>query len=251
VTRRSGGSGDTHDLLDFGQLIIAGMKLTTGDGSPDAGAQFLAGHEGFNRVGQALGSAAPDDRWDGTGARAYADQNTRQRVRTETMADADRAVFTVLARESLQIQARRDVLDTQSELLAKTSHATDPLQFIPRYGEAAKLAIESAALQGALQLSAIALHDLHSEVSANAAELGQAIGRYAGVADGADTPTSALDFDPEPRARVDADADRGDTVAAELASVAVESETSGTSPVAHEGPSSDGTELGEGVHVGG
>ncbi len=148
------------------------------------------------------------------------------------MADADRAVYSVLVRESLQIKARRDVLDTQSDLLARTSDATNPLQFVPRYGEAARLAIESEALQAALQHSAIALHGLHSDVSANAAELGQAIGRYAGVADGADA-----------RARLDTDADRKDTVAAERPPVAVESVISGPSP--------DGTDLGEGLHVGG
>jgi len=211
VKRGDRASADT-DLLDFGQLIIAGMKMTTGDGQPDPGLQFVQGREGFDAAGRTLGSAGPDDRWDGSGARAYADQNTRQRVRTETMADADRAVVAVLLRESLQIQDRRDALDTQSDLLAKTSSATYPLQFIPRYGEAAKLAIESAALQTAIQVSASALYGLHSDVSANAAELGQAVGRYAGVAD---------------------------------------SVASGSSPVSSEGPSPEVTTSGEGVHVAG
>ena len=173
------------DLLDFGQLIIAGMKRTTGEGSPDTGALFGHGHNGFSKAGKTLRSAVPDDSWDGAGSRAYADQNTRQQVRTESMADADRAVHSVLGREALQINMRRDILDDQSDFLAKTSYATFPLQFIPRYGEAAKLAIETAALQAAL-LCAYELYQLHSDVSANAAELRQAVGRYAGVADGAD-----------------------------------------------------------------
>lgn len=176
------------DLLDFGQLVIAGMKMTTGDGEPDIGAQFDQGLKDFVKAGETLRGAVPDDRWDGAGSRAYADQNTRQQMRTETMADADLAVRSVLAREALQIKLRRDILDDQSDLLAKTSYVTFPLQFIPRYGEAAKLAIEGGALQGALQVCAYALYQLHSEVSDNAAELSQAVGRYAGVADGADAP---------------------------------------------------------------
>ena len=87
----------------------------------------------------------------------------------------------VLSREALQINLRRAYLDDQSDFLAKTSYATFPLQFIPRYGEAAKLAIETAALQAALSLSAYEMYQLHSDVSANAAELQQAIGRYSGV----------------------------------------------------------------------
>ena len=66
------------DLLDYGQLIIADMRTTTGEGEPDDGAQFDEGHREFSMVCQALRSAAADERWDGAGARAYADQNTRQ-----------------------------------------------------------------------------------------------------------------------------------------------------------------------------
>ena len=186
------------DLLDFGQLVIAGMKRATGEGSPDSGTLFGHGHNGFNKASATLRSAVPDDRWDGTGSHAYADQNTRQQVRTEAMADADTAVHRVLFREALQINMRRAYLDDRSDFLAKTSYATFPLQFIPRYGEAAKLAIETAALQAALSLSAYEMYQLHSDVSANAAELREAIGRYSGVEDGADLPGTGVDFTPPP-----------------------------------------------------
>lgn len=214
------------DLLDFGQRIIAGMRTTTGEGEPDHGAPFEEGRRQFSMAGQTLWSAAADDRWDGAGARAYADQNTRQQVRTETMADADQAVFSVLVREALQIKRCRDTLDDQSDVLARTSHVTFPLQFIPSYGEAAKLAIESTALSGALRVSAQALHDLHDDVSANAAELAQAVGRYDGVADGAGArPESTGPPAPLP-----------------------DSVNPQTSP----GPSAgQETNVGEGVHVGG
>lgn len=186
------------DLLDFGQMLIAGMKSTTGDGAPDTGALFGHGRSCFNRAGQTLQSAGPNDSWDGSGSRAYADQNTRQQLRTEAMADADREVHRVLYREAFQINLRRGYLDDQSNFLAKTSYATFPLQFIPRYGEAAKLAIEVAALQAALSLSAHALYQLHSEVSANATDVRQALGRYDGVVDGAELPSADADFGPPP-----------------------------------------------------
>jgi hypothetical protein len=232
--RQTGASDDTHeasaeavgaDLLDSGALIIAGMKMTTGEGEPDPGVSFRHGRDGFDEAGGTLRSAVPDDSWGGAASRAYADQNTRQQLRSEAMADADEAVFSVLVRESLQIKARRDTLDTQSDLLARTSSATFHLQFIPRYGEAAKLAIESAALNSALQLCAYTLYELHSEVSANAAELGQAVGRYAGVAD---TAADAVDFNPPPAP---------DTVVA------------GAAPVGSQGRPPGDTTLGEAVHV--
>ena len=112
------------------------------------------------------------------------------------MADADHEVHKVLYREAAQITLRRGYLDDQYNFLANTSYVTFPLQFIPRYGEAMKLAIEIAALQAALGESYYQMNRLQSEVAQNAAELQQAVGRYSGVADGAELPGAAVTFDP-------------------------------------------------------
>lgn len=243
MTRRKQTSDDDHgrepldvaasDLLGFGQQIIAGMRSTTGEGEPDHGAQFDRSRRQLTNAGLALRSAAADDRWDGAGARAYADQNTRQQMRIETMAEADQAVSAVLVREALQIKLRRDTLDDQSDILARTSNATFPLQFVPRYGEAARLAVESTALSGALLASAQALHDLQSDVSVNAAELSRAVGRYAGVADSVDAAAAGGFHPPEP------------TGPPASLPASVHPQTS-SRPLA--GPE---TELGEATHVGG
>ncbi len=86
----------------------------------------------------------------------------------------------------------------QYNFLANTSYVTLPLQFIPRFGEAMKLAIEIAALQTALGESYYQMNQLQSEVAQNAAELQQAVGRYSGVADGAELTGAAVNFDPPP-----------------------------------------------------
>src|SRR5438046_2392050 len=70
---------------------------------------------------------------------------------------------------------------------ARDSRMSARLQFIPRYGEAMKLAIEMAALQTALGESYYQMNQLQSEVAQNAAELQQAVGRHSGVADGAES----------------------------------------------------------------
>jgi hypothetical protein len=186
------------DLLDYGQTIIAGMKNTTGQGDPERGNVFGQAQSTFNGVNETLKAAVPDSRWDGAGSSAYADQNTRQQLRSEGMADADHEVHKVLCRESTQITLRRGYLDDQYNFLANTSYVTFPLQFIPRYGEAMKMAIEIGALQIALGESYYQINRLQSEVSQNAAELQQAVGRYSGVADGAELPGAAVNFDPPP-----------------------------------------------------
>jgi hypothetical protein len=184
------------DLLDYGQSVITGMKNTTGQGDPERGDVFGRSQSTFNGVNEMLESAVPDNGWDGAGSYAYADQNTRQQLRSEAMADADHEVHKVLYREAAQITLRRGYLDDQYNFLANTSYVTFPLQFIPRYGDAMKMAVEMGALQTALGESYHQMNQLQSEVAQNAAELQQAVGRYSGVADGAELPGDAVNFGP-------------------------------------------------------
>ncbi len=182
------------DLLDYGQMIIDRMKNTTGQGDPTRGDVFGRGQSAFQQADITLQSAAPNDSWDGSAAHAYADQNGRQQLRSDAMADADHEVHKVIYRESAQITLRRRFLDDQSNFLANTSYVTFPLQFIPRYGGAIKMAVELAALQTALGESAYQLYQLHSEASQNAADLQQALGRYGAVADGTELPSADMSF---------------------------------------------------------
>ena len=114
--------------------------------------------------------------------------------RPEPLASSE--VHKVLYREAAQITLRRGHLDDQYNFLANTSYVTFPLQFIPRYGEAMKLAVEIAALQTALGESYYQMNQVQSEVAQNAAELQQAVGQYSGVAGGAELPGAAVAFDP-------------------------------------------------------
>jgi len=193
IAGRAGSKDVGPDLLDHGRTIIAGLKGATGEGDPETGDAFARARSTFDGVNETLKSAVPVG-WDGPGAYAYADQNTRQQLRSEAMADADDAVRTVLDREATQIRMRRDHLDDQYNFLANTSRVTSPLQFVPRYGEAMQLAIKIGALQSALGESSYQVNQLQAEVALNAAELHQAVGRYAGVADGAELPGAELDF---------------------------------------------------------
>jgi hypothetical protein len=174
------------------------MKSTTGEGAPERGDAFGRSQSMFASVNETLKSAGADNGWDSAGSHAYADQNTRQQVRSDAMADADHDVHKVLFREAAQITLRRGFLDDQHNFLANTSYVTFPLQFIPRYGEAMKMVIEIRALQTALGESYYQMNRLQSEVAQNAAQLQRAVGRYSGVAGGAELPSAAMNFDPPP-----------------------------------------------------
>ena len=170
----------------MGQWVIRQMKGTTGgDAPPLDGERFAQASKLFQSVDEVLQGAGPNDSWYGSGSDAYADQNTRQQLRSETVSDADREVASVLYREAGQIKLCRSVLDDYHNFLAEVGESTFYLQFIPRYGEAAKMAIELATVNTALTDCTWQLYQLNSAVNENAATLQQAVGRYATVADGA------------------------------------------------------------------
>jgi hypothetical protein len=178
LLRRAAGS----ELLDAGQLVIEGMRLTTGFGEPENGERFGQGWSQFNDAGDTLTSALPDDSWAGAGANAYVDQNRTHAGRTNTVALLDRGVQTVIAREAYQVKYHRDKLDDQSNFLADLSYVTLAMGLVPGVGKAMKAATEVAAVNAALDICSLELYELSRETNQNAAELEQAVGLYEGVA---------------------------------------------------------------------
>jgi hypothetical protein len=188
------------DLLDYTQTIIAGLKDTTGGGDPDNGEVFGRAQATFDAVNEVLQSATSGG-WEGAGSYFYTEQNARQQLRSEAMAEADHVVHTVLQREADQIALRRGHLDDQCNFLADAGHVMLPLQFVPRYGLAMKLAVEIAAVQTSIGECRHQMNVLQSEVAQNAAELQQTVGRYSAVADGAEIFSTATDFEPRTKPR--------------------------------------------------
>jgi hypothetical protein len=170
------------DILDAGQSVIEGMRLTTGIGEPEDGERFGQGWSRFNHAGDTLTSALPDDSWAGAGANAYVDQNLAQAGRTDSVALLDRGVQTVIAREAYQVKYHRDKIDDQSNFLSDLSYVTVAMGLVPGVGKAMKAATEVAAVNAALDMCSLELYQLSREANQNAAELEQAIGRYEGVA---------------------------------------------------------------------
>lgn len=169
-------------ILNAGQHVIAGMKLTTGVGDPDTGDRFGAGADLMSHAGRTLTAAFPDDSWDSTASSAYSARNDNQLGRTETVIGADNLVVAVLARESEQIAATRENLDAQSDWLADMSLVTMATGVIPYVGQAAKVAAEIAMVSKAVGASTTELMTMQHNAAANAAELQRAVQTYAAIA---------------------------------------------------------------------
>lgn len=185
------------EVIEAGQLVIRGMRDTTGYGDPEVGERFGQAWRRFNEATETLSSAMPDD-WEGAGADAYATANQRQAGRTNTVALLDRSVQTALAREAYQVTYHRDKMDDQSNYLADLSWVTFALEFAGPSGRAIKYAIELAAVQAALSICSVELNDLSRETGENAAQLRQAVQLYTDAADGAQSADDNDLFTPPP-----------------------------------------------------
>ena len=185
-------------ILDGGQVVIAGMKLTTGIGEPEHGDRFGRGGARFHDAGTTLRSAQPTASWSGEGADSYAAQNIQQTARTKAIAAVDHEVHRVIAEEAFQVGFHRDHLDDWSNFLADFGLVTFALGLIPGVGQELKAAAELHAVLAAVISSSTELHQMSSEAEANAANLQQLVARYENVAQTANLSPTGADPGPPP-----------------------------------------------------
>jgi hypothetical protein len=183
-------------ILTGGQLVIAGMKLTTGFGKPEDGARFGQGGARLHGAAATLMSAQPTESWSGAGATAYSVKDVKQMTRTRAMAAADHEVHGVLATEAFQIDFHRERLDGLYNWLADVGLLTSALGLVPGVGQGLKAAADAQAVLVAVGRSSLELDQLSSEVEANAAALQQLVGRYERVEQTADFSPTVEDQDP-------------------------------------------------------
>ncbi|MDO8835633.1 MAG: EspA/EspE family type VII secretion system effector, partial [Vicinamibacterales bacterium] len=199
-----GGSRETvqgavdSEILDAGQRLIAGMRLTTGWGDPEQGEPFGQGAAHFSSAGETVVSAAPGGDWDGGGAEAYATANRRQADRSAALAALDRGVHTVIAREAHQVAYHRGNLEDQANSLGDLGYLTSTMTRIPGVGKAMKSAVELAAVNAALTVCSVELYQLSQEVGENASQLRELAGGYSALAEGGTAPPELQDAPPQP-----------------------------------------------------
>lgn len=171
------------EIVDAGRLVIERMRRTTGIGEPENGDRFGQGWSCFNDATETLTSAFPNDSWAGSGANAYVEQNRAQTGRTNAVALIDRDVHSVIARQAHQVKYHRDKLDDQARFLTDLHYTATALAFVPGVGKATKTSVEAAAVNAALEPCSAEVQELSREANQNAAELHQAVTRYAAAAE--------------------------------------------------------------------
>ncbi|WKG03625.1 EspA/EspE family type VII secretion system effector [Mycolicibacterium sp. HK-90] len=184
-------------VLAAGQRVIESIKLTTGIGNPDTGMRFGVGAQGFAAAVQTLTMALPENGWTGAGSTAYRGRNDKLRGDSQTMADADRLVASVLSREAEQIAVTRDGLDRQSDWLGQMSLIACAVGALSPAGRAAQAKAEMEMVAKAVGESTSQLMTMRDQVTVNAAEVRDAVSLYAAITadperDGDDDPAPTL-----------------------------------------------------------
>jgi hypothetical protein len=187
-------------ILIGGQRLLARMRRTLGDGTPEDGKAFGVAGKQFRATDRVLGAAVPSGDWTGAGSDAYTQQNARQQLRAGSLADADHEVHRVLAGEAYQVTFHRNQIDELYNWLGELSQYTRWLELVPRYGEAAKVVVESAAVQTALTSAECELNNMRQEAADNAARLRDLVDHYQGIAASALLPEGGFEGPPAPGA---------------------------------------------------
>ena len=165
-------------IISAAQLVINGMKWTTGSGTPYDGTEFRTSSERLKDTTRTINSADPhEDRWDGTAAQIYHAVNASHRRVTFDMLCADAAVAYVLDIEAGQVSRTRDTLDDQLSWLKAYDLATIAMNAHP-LSRALKVLLDLAAASTATMIAGTTMEILLKNSYENARSLKSQLSVY-------------------------------------------------------------------------
>jgi hypothetical protein len=165
-------------VLAAAQLLIEGMKKTTGSGAPCTGQEFRDSSKHLEDVVDTLIHAEPHgDRWDGTASQVYNATNASHRRLASDVQTADAEIAGILDTEAGQVDRTRKTLDESSDKLTKYDLATMWMNATPPT-RALKFALDCTAAAGALDVSGATMAVLVKNSLENATRIQRAAEHY-------------------------------------------------------------------------
>jgi hypothetical protein len=178
-------------VLAAAQLLIEGMKKTTGSGTPCTGQEFRGSSKQVEDVVNTLIDAAPHaDRWDGTGSQVYNAMNASHRRLASDVRAADLEIACVIDTEAGQVTRTRKSLDDTSEGLTNYDLATMWMNATPPT-RVLKFGLDCTAAAGALDVAGATMAVLVANSLENAARIRGPLQQYEDAA--SDTSGNPLD----------------------------------------------------------
>lgn len=163
--------------LEAAQLLIEGMKATTGSGEPIDGAEFQKGGKLFEEATEILIDAKPlEDRWNGAASKAYQEANNDHMHGVSGMSVSDMGIGKILNDEATQVSDTRKNLDDWSQYLYDFGLATSVVAMAG--APEVKLALDAAAATAGIAATGVAMDILVFNALQNGRQLLNEIDGY-------------------------------------------------------------------------
>jgi hypothetical protein len=165
-------------VLAAAQLLIAGMKTTTGSGDPCTGQEFRDSSGHLEDVVDTLIHAEPhEDRWDGTASQVYNATNASHRRLASEVQAADLAIADEIDIEAGQVDRTRTTLNDSSDKLTQYDLATMWMNATPPT-RALKFALDCSAAALALDVAGATMAVLVKNSLENATRIQSHVEHY-------------------------------------------------------------------------
>lgn len=106
------------NIIAWTIAVVDGLELLTGFGPPDEGDALRVGSQQFTGLARQLGSAVPDEGWQGEASRSYAARNTWLQGLALALADLDTKLADLVTGQAAQVTNIRLAFGVLKDLLA-------------------------------------------------------------------------------------------------------------------------------------
>ena len=126
--------GGEAQILEWTIFTICLLELLNGFGPPDKGDKLVLSKKSFQLTWEKLDAAYPDDRWQGSGSEAYAEQDEAQQVRADAMVALEDMMVNILKTEADQLYQTRVGVTVVKDALTAAIFVALALLLIPEVG---------------------------------------------------------------------------------------------------------------------
>lgn len=168
-------------VLSAAQLVIEGLKKTTGSGEPCNGDEFRGSATALEKVVDTLIKAEPhSDRWDGTASQVYNSTNGSHKRCASDVSAADFAIAKIVDLEAGQVARTRTTLDETSQNLTDYDLATCWMNATPPT-RVIKFGLDCGAVSAAMAVVTPTMAILVKNSAENAASIRNQVDLYNGA----------------------------------------------------------------------
>jgi hypothetical protein len=171
-------------IIQGGLKAVLAMQYECGfTNEPDRADGYSTGAQRFNDIADTLSGAAPDARWTGAAAQAYATANERQTLRARKLVDADLDVRMALSAQAGAVENTRRILNNAATMMGNAIGPALAARALGKHGRVLSLSIETSVVGVSLPTCIWYMNELANRSERCATSIEAATRVYEEVAD--------------------------------------------------------------------